>query len=87
MIPNGDLFKALSSGAASIVTDTIETFDETGIRLTSGEHLDADIIVTATGLSMKLFGGIDFSVDGEKVDLSKSMAYKALMLSGMPMIM
>ncbi|GAB2774557.1 NAD(P)/FAD-dependent oxidoreductase [Nocardioides salsibiostraticola] len=84
VIPNGDLFKALSSGDASIVTDTIETFDETGIRLTSGEHLDADIIVTATGLSMKLFGGIDFSVDGEKVDLSKSMAYKALMLSGMP---
>lgn len=84
VIPNGDLFKALKAGDASIVTDTIETFDETGIRLTSGDHLDADIIVTATGLSMQLFGGIDFSVDGEKVDLSTSMAYKALMLSGMP---
>ncbi len=83
-IPDGDLFKAMRRGKASVVTDTIETFDETGIRLTSGDHLDADIIITATGLSMRMFGGIDYSVDGEKMDLSESMSYKALMLSGIP---
>ncbi len=68
IVPDGDLFKALREGTASVVTDTIETFDETGIRLTSGQQLDADIIVTATGLKLKAFGGIDLSVDGEKVD-------------------
>lgn len=84
IIPNGDLFTALRKGTASVVTDTIEKFDETGILLTSGEHLEADIIVTATGLSMKLFGGVEVSVDGEKVDFSQRMSYKALMLSGIP---
>ncbi|MGA8257144.1 MAG: NAD(P)/FAD-dependent oxidoreductase [Nocardioides sp.] len=83
-IPNGDLFTSLREGKASIVTDTIERFDETGIVLTSGEHLEADIIVSATGLSMRMFGGIDFCVDGEKVDFSQRMAYKAMMLSDIP---
>ncbi|WP_182525022.1 flavin-containing monooxygenase [Nocardioides dongkuii] len=83
-VPDGDLFKALRKGTASVVTDTIETFTETGIRLTSGEELEADIIVTATGLKLLPFGGIALEVDGEKVELSDTMAYKALMLSGVP---
>jgi monooxygenase len=83
-VPDGDLFRALRHGDASIVTDTIERFDATGIRLASGEHLDADVIVTATGLQVLAFGGIELVVDGEPVDLADTMAYKALMLSGVP---
>ena len=84
VVPNADLFKALRGGGASIVTDTIETFDETGIRLTSGEHLEADVIVTATGLKLKPFGGFAMTVDGAEVKLHDTMAYKALMLSDVP---
>ncbi|MBB6628063.1 NAD(P)/FAD-dependent oxidoreductase [Nocardioides sp. KIGAM211] len=84
LVPDGDLFRAFRKGTASIVTDTIETFTETGIRLTSGQELEADIIVTATGLNLKAFGGIDLTVDGEPVKVSQTMAYKALMLSGVP---
>ncbi|MEH3055221.1 MAG: NAD(P)/FAD-dependent oxidoreductase [Patulibacter minatonensis] len=84
LVPNGDLFRALRKGTGSIVTDQIETFDETGIQLTSGEHLDADIIVTATGLNLLLFGGIELSVDGEPVDMPSTMTYKGLMLDGVP---
>ena len=83
-VPDGDLFKVLRDGTASIVTDTIETFTETGIRLTSGEELEADIVVSATGLTLLPFGGLELSVDGEKVDVSETMAYRALMLSGVP---
>ncbi len=83
-VPNGDLFRVLRKGTASIVTDHIETFDETGIQLRSGEHLDADIIVTATGLDLLLFGGMQLSVDGEVVDMPSRMAYKGSMLEGVP---
>ncbi|WP_193612536.1 flavin-containing monooxygenase [Nocardioides lijunqiniae] len=83
-VPDGDLFRALRRGDASIVTDTIETFTPTGIRLTSGEELEADIVVTATGLRLLPFGGVDLVVDGVPVELSETMAYKALMLSGVP---
>jgi cation diffusion facilitator CzcD-associated flavoprotein CzcO len=83
-VPDGDLFRALRKGQASIVTDTIETFTPPGIRLTSGQELEADVIVTATGLQLLAFGGIDLVVDGEPVDFSRTMAYKALMLSGVP---
>jgi cation diffusion facilitator CzcD-associated flavoprotein CzcO len=83
-VPDGDLFRALRKGQASIVTDTIETFTPTGIRLTSGQELEADVIVTATGLQLLAFGGLELVVDGEPVDFSKTMAYKALMLSGVP---
>jgi monooxygenase len=83
-VPDGDLFRALRQGQASVVTDTIERFDATGIQLTSGRHLDADVIVTATGLNVVAFGGIELVVDGEPVDLAQTMAYKALMLSGVP---
>ena len=84
LVPDGNLFRALRSGTAEIVTDTIDTFTETGLRLASGRELDADIIVTATGLNLMLFGGIELTVDGVKPDLREQIAYKALMLSGLP---
>jgi monooxygenase len=84
LVPDSDLFEALSAGTASIVTDEIETFTEKGIRLRSGEELDADVIVTATGLNLLLFGGVDVAVDGEPVDFSERVAYKGMMISGVP---
>ncbi len=84
VVPNGDLFRALRKGRASIVTDTIERFDATGIELSSGEHLDADLIVTATGFHVLTFGGIELVVDGQPVEVGRTMAYKAMMLSGVP---
>jgi monooxygenase len=84
LAPNGDLFKAIRSGKAGVVTDTIDTFTETGIKLTSGEELQADIIVTATGLNMQLFGGAVAYRNGKPIDLTESMTYKGLMLSGVP---
>lgn len=84
LVPDGDLFRAISDGAASVVTDTIRTFTETGVELASGEHLDADVVVTATGLELLLFGGATLSVDGEVVDPHDRMAYRAMMLSGVP---
>ena len=84
LVPDGDLFVELSRGRASIVTDTIETFTETGIKLSSGEELEADVIVTATGLNMLLFGGLQVAVDGEDIALPTTMAYKGIMLSGIP---
>nr|MDT0526794.1 NAD(P)/FAD-dependent oxidoreductase [Streptomyces sp. DSM 41633] len=77
-------FKAIRSGKAGVVTDTIDTFTETGIKLSSGEARQADIFVTATGLNMQLFGGAVAHRNGEPIDLTKSMTYKGLMLSGVP---
>ena len=83
-VPDADLFKAISSGAASVVTDRIATFTETGIQLESGKHLDADIIVTATGLNVQLLGGMSLTVDGTPVHAGDTVAYKSMMLSGVP---
>ena len=83
-VPDADLFKAISSGAASVVTDRIATFTETGIQLESGKHLEADIIVTATGLNIQLFGGMSLTVDGRPVDPVDTVAYKGMMLAGVP---
>jgi cation diffusion facilitator CzcD-associated flavoprotein CzcO len=83
-VPDGDLFRAMRQGKASIVTDTIETFTPRGIRLVSGQELEADVIVTATGLQLLPFGGIEMVVDGAPVDPAATMAYKALMLSDVP---
>ncbi len=82
--PDGDLFKALHAGTASIATDTIETFTPTSVRLASGEELEADIVVTATGLELIPLGGVTLEVNGEPVDVSATMAYRAMMLSGVP---
>ncbi|MFP5345919.1 MAG: flavin-containing monooxygenase [Actinomycetes bacterium] len=84
IVPDGDLFKALSAGTAEIVTDSIETFTPAGLRLSSGRELVADIVVTATGLNLLPLGGMRLSVDGEPVDLAKTVSYKGMMLSGVP---
>jgi monooxygenase len=82
--PDGDLFDVLSDGRAQVVTGTIERFERDGIRLTSGELLEADVVVTATGLEMQIGGGAELVVDGEPVDLSRGHVYKGLMLSEVP---
>jgi len=84
LAPNGDLFKTIRSGKADVVTDTIETFTKTGIKLNSGAELDADIIITATGLNLQLFGGAEIRRNGEPIELHDTMCYKGLMLTGMP---
>jgi monooxygenase len=84
LAPNGDLFKTIRSGKADVATDTIERFTKTGIKLASGEELQADIIVTATGLNLQLFGGAAISRNGEPVELNDTMAYKGMMLTHMP---
>jgi monooxygenase len=84
LAPDGDFFKAIKAGKASVVTDTIETFTERGIRLSSGKELDADIIVTATGLVMRLMAGVEIVVDGAPVDLGQTLSYKGVMYSDVP---
>jgi len=84
LVPDGDLFEAIKSERASVVTDQIETFTEKGILLKSGKELEADIIVTATGLVMQALGGIELAVDGQHVDPAQTLAYKSIMLSGVP---
>lgn len=84
LVPNGDFFEAIRSGKASVVTDTIDTFTETGIALTSGDQLEADIIVTATGLQLVTLGEMDFFVDGEQVDFAQTFTYKGLAYSDVP---
>ena len=83
-VPDGDLFDALRSGRASVVTDRIAGFDATGIRLASGAHLDADVIVTATGLRMRIMDGVSLTVDDQPVNLATTMAYKGAMYSDVP---
>jgi len=84
LVPDGDLFTSLRSGQADVVTDAIETFTEKGVRLCSGRELEADIIVTATGLRILPCGGIRFEVDGRSVEPADTVVYKGLMLSGVP---
>jgi len=84
VVPDGDLFRAIADGSASVVTDRIETFTETGVRLESGSEIDADIVVTATGLELLFLGGIELTVDAEPVDVAERFAYKGMMLEGVP---
>jgi len=84
LVPDGELFTAISEGRASVVTDQIETFTERGLRLASGEELEADLIVTATGLNLLALGGMQVTVDGRHIDLARTMGYKGMMLSGVP---
>ncbi|MCF6507603.1 NAD(P)/FAD-dependent oxidoreductase [Blastococcus sp. MG754426] len=84
LLPDGDLFTAIREGAASVVTDTIDTFTETGIRTSSGEELEADVVVTATGFDLCLFGGVAFTVDGEPVDFTQRVTWRGTMISGVP---
>ncbi len=84
LVPDGDLFHALNEGKASIRTDHVDEFTKTGIRLKSGEHLEADIIVSATGLNMKLFANMEISVDGQKINPADKMFYRGVLLEGVP---
>ncbi|MBL8546473.1 MAG: NAD(P)/FAD-dependent oxidoreductase [Hyphomonadaceae bacterium] len=84
LVPDNDMFLAIKSGKASIETDHIERFTEKGLKLKSGKELEADIIITATGLNLRMLGGAEISVDGRKVDVGKSYTYKGAMLSDAP---
>ena len=84
LVPDGDLFESISDGRASVVTDTIETFTETGLKLESGADLEADLVVTATGLDLLPLGGMEMTVDGREIEIPKTMGYKGMMLSGVP---
>jgi cation diffusion facilitator CzcD-associated flavoprotein CzcO len=83
-VPDGDLFKAIRDGSVDVVTDHIDRFEAGGIRLESGEFLEADVIVSATGLTLTPLGGLTLEVDGATVDISDTVAYRAWMLSGVP---
>jgi cation diffusion facilitator CzcD-associated flavoprotein CzcO len=84
LVPDGDLFEAISSGRASVVTDHVEEFVERGVRLRSGRVLEADLVVTATGLNLRALGDVRFIVDGEDVEPSQTLGYRGMMLSGIP---
>jgi cation diffusion facilitator CzcD-associated flavoprotein CzcO len=84
LVPDGDFFAAIRSGRAEVVTDHIVSFTPTGLRLRSGATLDADVIVTATGLNLLPLGGIDFTVDGEPVGVPQRVVFKGMMLDGVP---
>ncbi|MBO0701331.1 MAG: NAD(P)/FAD-dependent oxidoreductase [Candidatus Dormibacteraeota bacterium] len=84
IVPDGDFFAALREGKASIVTDTIETFTEHGITVSSGEEIPADVVVTATGFNLSVLGDVTFTVDGEPVDLTEHLTWRGIMLSGLP---
>jgi cation diffusion facilitator CzcD-associated flavoprotein CzcO len=84
LVPDADLFASIKAGTTSVVTDQIDTFTESGLKLKSGASLEADVIVTATGLVMQLAGGIQVVVDGRPADLSQSLSYKGMMFSDVP---
>jgi cation diffusion facilitator CzcD-associated flavoprotein CzcO len=84
LVPDADLFRVLGDGSAEIVTDRIATFTERGIELESGTELEADVVVTATGLNVLFLGGIEVSIDGEEPEMAKAMTYKGMMLSDFP---
>ncbi len=84
VVPDADLFRSIKAGKVEVVTDHIETFTETGIRLKSGRELPADLIVTATGLQLKLMGGMQLEIDGQSVSIPHSHVYKGMMLSNVP---
>jgi len=83
-VPDGDLFKAIASGKASVVTDEIERFTPTGLKLKSGATLDADIVVTATGFNLNVLGDIAFTIDGEPLDFAETVTYRGMMFTGVP---
>jgi len=83
-IPDGDLFRSVQEGKASVVTDEIERFVETGIQLKSGKTLEADIVVTATGFNLNVLGDIDFAIDGKPLDFSDTVTYRGMLFTGVP---
>jgi cation diffusion facilitator CzcD-associated flavoprotein CzcO len=83
-VPSGDLFRSIREGKASMATDRVDTFTPSGVRLASGQELEADIIITATGLRLQAFGAIDMDVDGRPVEISEKVAFRGMMLDGLP---
>jgi cation diffusion facilitator CzcD-associated flavoprotein CzcO len=83
-VPDADLFKGIRAGQASVVTDEIERFTETGVQLKSGQTLEADIIVTATGFNLNVLGDIDFSIDGKPMVFSDTVTYRGMMFTSVP---
>jgi len=84
LVPDGDLFEQIKKGKASVVTDHIKNINEKGILLNSGKELEADVIVTATGLNLEMLSNVDFVVDNNAIDISKTVTYKGMMYSGIP---
>ncbi|WP_326539189.1 flavin-containing monooxygenase [Pseudorhodoferax sp.] len=84
VVPDGDLFAAIRGGKASVVTDGIECFDASGIRLASGTHLPADVVVTATGFDLQVLGGVPFAIDGRPVNFTERVTWRGVMLEGLP---
>ncbi|MEX2130458.1 MAG: NAD(P)/FAD-dependent oxidoreductase, partial [Pseudohongiellaceae bacterium] len=84
LVPDADLFRAMNAGTADIVTGEIDRIDENGVLMKSGEHIQADIIVMATGLQLQLLGGIPFTLDGEPIDFHQRYYYQGMMFSGVP---
>ena len=84
LVPDSDLFEAIAGGKVTVVTDQVDAFTETGIKLASGHELRADVVVTATGLNLLVLGGLTFEVDGREVDVTEAMIYRGCMLSGVP---
>ncbi|HUB98585.1 MAG TPA: NAD(P)/FAD-dependent oxidoreductase [Solirubrobacterales bacterium] len=84
MVPDSDLFRAISNGSAEVATDTIKGFDASGVELDSGDRLDADIVITATGLNVLFLGGMEVTIDGELPEMARTMVYKAMMLAEFP---
>jgi monooxygenase len=84
LVPDADLFEAIREGRASVVTERIATFTDRGLRLASGEELEADLVVTATGLNLLMLGGIEILLDGQPVDIPERLIYRGCMLSGIP---
>jgi len=83
-VPNGDLFQGITAGKVTVVTDHIDCFTESGLRLKSGKELAADVVITATGFNLSVLGGIHSSVDGKPVDFSKTVTYRGMMFTGVP---
>ena len=84
LVPDGDLFEQIKKGKASVVTDHIKNITDKGILLNSGKELEADVIVTATGLNLEMLSNVDFVVDNNAIDISKTVTYKGMMYSGVP---
>ncbi|MEW5686205.1 MAG: NAD(P)/FAD-dependent oxidoreductase [Pseudomonadota bacterium] len=84
LVPDADMFQQIKAGRATVVTDHIDTFTETGIRLKSGETIEADVVVSATGLVLEVWNGVEVSVDGKRVDASQTLSYKGMMYEGVP---
>jgi cation diffusion facilitator CzcD-associated flavoprotein CzcO len=84
LVPDGDLFAVISSGKASVATSAVERFTADGLRMASGEDVRADVIVTATGLNLQLFGGMRLEIDGERLNPAERLLYKGMMLGGVP---